>query len=197
MTSISDVFATGLAEVKKVWSRFFVLGILLVILGATCIVKAQAATTYSILALGWVLMISGAIWLINSFFAVDGPIFFLYLMNALLRGGVGYLLIRHRAAGAEGVTMVLAVLFVIGGLFRTIGASVIRFPLWGLAVVAGLVSIGLGIFLMANWSTASTFFVGIVIGVDLLFDGAALMAFAGALHRLPTGMAGTHASRDR
>ena len=81
--------------------------------------------------------------------------------------------------------MVLAVLFIVGGLFRAIGASVIKFPWWGGMVLAGLVSVGLGIFVIANWSATSTFFVGIVIGVDLIFDGAALSAFAGAIRRLP------------
>jgi uncharacterized membrane protein HdeD (DUF308 family) len=73
----------------------------------------------------------------------------------------------------------------VGGLFRTTAASAIKFPWWGSTVLAGLVSLGLGIFVIANWGVTSTFFVGIVIGVDLIFDGAALSAFAGAIRRLP------------
>ena len=81
--------------------------------------------------------------------------------------------------------MVLAVLFIVGGLFRTAGASVIKFPWWGWTVFAGLVSVGLGVYLLATYPLASTIFIGIVIGVDLIFDGAALTAFAGAIHSLP------------
>ena len=160
-------------------------GILLMCLGATCIVKAQTATYFSILALGWVLAISAVFWLIGSFQALGWSGFFIYLLNALIRGVTGYLLIRHPNAGAEGVTMVLAVLFIVGGLFRTAGASVIRFPWWGWTAFAGLVSIGLGVYLVATWATASTIFVGIAIGVDLIFDAAALIAFAAAIHSLP------------
>jgi len=185
MSKISDLFTAEIAEVRKSWGWFLTLGILLTILGALCIVKAQTATTFSILVLGWILVISGVFWLVNSFLTITVPIFFLFLLNALIRGGVGYLLIRHPNAGAEGVTMVLAVLFIVGGLFRTIGASVIKFPWWGWTVLAGLVSVGLGIFVIAHWGATSTFFVGIVIGVDLIFDGAALSAFAGAIRRLP------------
>jgi uncharacterized membrane protein HdeD (DUF308 family) len=185
MSKISDVFAAGIAEIRKSWGWFLALGILLVALGALCIVKAQTATAFSILVLGWILVISGVFWLVNAFLTFNWSLFFLCLLNALIRGGVGYLLIRHPNAGAEGVTMVLAVLFIVGGLFRTIGASVIKFPWWGWTVVAGLVSVGLGIFVIANWGVTSTFFVGIVIGVDLIFDGAALSAFAGAIRRLP------------
>jgi uncharacterized membrane protein HdeD (DUF308 family) len=123
MTSISEVFMDGIAEVRKSWGWFLVIGILLMILGATCIVKSQTATAFSILALGWVLIISGVFWIINSVLTITWPIFFLHLLNGLIRGGVGYLLIHHPNAGAEGVTMVLAVLFIVGGLFRTAGAS--------------------------------------------------------------------------
>jgi uncharacterized membrane protein HdeD (DUF308 family) len=45
--------------------------------------------------------------------------------------------------------------------------------------------VGLGIFVIANWGVTSTVFIGIVIGVDLLFDGGALVAFAAAIRSLP------------
>jgi len=84
------------------------------------------------------------------------------------------------------VTMVLAVLFIVGGLFRTAGASVIKFPWWGWTVLSGIVAVVLGVYILANWPVASTFFVGIVIGVDLLFDGGALTAFSAAIRSLPS-----------
>jgi len=185
MTTLSDVFAAGLEQVRKSWGWFLVFGILLTVLGLLCIVKAQTATTFSILALGWVLAISGVVWLVNSFYALNWHGFFLFLLNALIRGVTGYLLIRHPDAGAQGVTMLLAALFIVGGIYRGIGAIVIQFPRWGLTVLSGLVSFALGAYLLTRWPAASTYFIGIVIGVDLIFDGAALAAFAGAIHSLP------------
>ena len=185
MSSLSDVFLAGLERVRKSWGWFLVIGILLMMLGGVCVVKAQTATTFSILALGWVLVISGVLWLVNSFYAFSWHGFFLYLLNAIIRGVTGYLLIRHPDAGAEGVTMLLAALFIVGGLFRATGASVIQFPRWGWVVFSGLVSLALGIYLMTIWHTASIFFVGMIIGIDLIFDGAALVGFASAIHSLP------------
>jgi uncharacterized membrane protein HdeD (DUF308 family) len=101
------------------------------VLGIMCIGKAQTATTFSILALGWVLAISGVVWFVNSFQAWTWVGFLVYLLNAILRCVTGYLLIRHPDAGAEGVTMVLAALFIVGGLFRVAAASAIQFPRWG------------------------------------------------------------------
>ena len=50
----------------------------------------------------------------------------------------------------------------------------------------GLVSVALGVYLLAIWTTASTFFVGLAIGIDLVLDGAALVGLAAAIHSLPT-----------
>jgi uncharacterized membrane protein HdeD (DUF308 family) len=186
MNNVSDFFAAGLEQVRKSWRWFLVFGILLTILGVICVGKAQTATTFSILALGWVLAISGVVWLINSFYAFTSYGFFLYLLNAIIRGVTGYLLIRHPDAGAAGVTMVLAALFIVGGLFRAAGASVIRFPRWRWTAFSGLVAVALGIYLLATWSATSTYFIGLAIGIDLIFDGAALIGFAAAIRSLPT-----------
>jgi uncharacterized membrane protein HdeD (DUF308 family) len=87
--------------------------------------------------------------------------------------------------------MVIVSLFVVGGLFRTVGASVIQFPRWGWTVFAGLVSVALGVYLLATGTATSTYFVGLAIGIDLVFDGTALVGFAGAIHSLPTAQSRT------
>jgi hypothetical protein len=72
MSSFSDVFAAGLEQVRKSWGWFLGFGILLSILGIVCVGKAQTATTFSILALGWVLMISGVLWLLIGLWGNPG-----------------------------------------------------------------------------------------------------------------------------
>jgi uncharacterized membrane protein HdeD (DUF308 family) len=62
MTYLADTFTAGLDQVRKSWGRFLIFGMLLILLGILCVAKAQTATTFSILVLGWILAISGAIW---------------------------------------------------------------------------------------------------------------------------------------
>jgi uncharacterized membrane protein HdeD (DUF308 family) len=184
MAKSTNVFLAGIEELEKSWGWFLVLGILLMALGVACVATARTATTVSILVLGWVLIISAAVWLANAFQAWSWSGFFVYLLNAIIRGVTGYLLVTHPNAGAEGITMLIASLFIVGGVFRTAGASFIQFPRWGWTAVAGLISVILGVYLLANWSTVSTFFIGLAIGIDLIFDGSALVGFAGAIHSL-------------
>ena len=185
MAYISSVFAAGIEEVRKSWGWFFVCSIVLMVLGAVCIVKDQTATKFSILALGWVLAISAVVWLVNSFQAWTWGGFFVYALSAIIRGVTGYLLICHPDAGARAVTMVLAILFIVGGIFRVVGAGAIRFPRWGWTAFSGVVSAILGISLLIAWPTASSYFVGLAIGIDLVLDGSALLGFAAAIHSLP------------
>jgi uncharacterized membrane protein HdeD (DUF308 family) len=39
--------------------------------------------------------------------------------------------------------------------------------------------------LLTQWPVASVWFLGFAIGVDLIFDGVAITAFASAIHSLP------------
>lgn len=185
MTNVTDFIAAAVDKVRKSWAWFLVTGILLIILGALCIGKAQTATTFSILTLGWILVISAAAWLVCAFYTFGTYGFSSYFPNQVLRGVTGYLLISHPSAGAQAVTILLALLFIVLGIFRGAMASLYKFPGWRWSVLSGVVTFGLGVFVLAAWHRASTYLFGAVIGVDLIFDGVSLLGFASAIHRLP------------
>src|SRR5262245_59498840 len=125
LTTAADFFAAGLEHVRKSWTWFLVVGTLLIVLGILSVGKAQTATKFSILVLGWILAISGVLWLVNAFWAFSWHGFFFFLLNGIIRGATGYLLLRHPDVGAAGVTMMLASLFIVAGLFRAVAAGVI------------------------------------------------------------------------
>jgi uncharacterized membrane protein HdeD (DUF308 family) len=175
----------GINEIRRSWGWFLVLGILLMILGAICVVGNMTATFATVLVLGWLLLISGVFALIHALQVRNWSGFLLFFLSALLRGFTGYLLIRYPAAGAVGLTLILASFFVVGGLFRATGAAVLKFPRWGWATFSGVVSLVLGIMLLVQMPVSSVWFIGFAIGVDMIFDGASLIGFATAIHSLP------------
>lgn len=172
----------GMEEIRASWGWFLALGILLTVLGVACIAFSATATFTTVLVFGWLLLVSGVFALVQAFTVGTWSGFFLYLLSALLRGFTGYLLIRYPSTGAESLTLVLAVFFIVGGLFRAIGFAMAKFPRWGWAVAAGVVSIVLGILLLTQMPNVSVWFIGFAIGVDLIFDGAAVIGFATAIH---------------
>ncbi len=137
------------------------------------------------LVFGWLLLFSGIIALIHGFRTHTWRGFLLSLLGALFRGFTGYLLIRYPGAGAATLTLVLASFFIVGGLFRAIGAGTLKLPRWGWSVFSGIVSVVLGIMLLAQMPVSSIWFIGFAIGIDLIVDGASLISLATAIHRLP------------
>ena len=175
----------GIEEIRSSWGWFLVLGMLLIVLGAACIVFDITATFATVYVFGWFLMIAGVVALVHAFRTRTWSGFFLYLPSALFRGFVGYVLIRYPMTGAATLTLVLASLLVVLGLFRAIGAEMAKFPRWGWAVFAGVISTILGIMLLAEMPISAVWFIGFALGVDFVADGIGVLAFAGAIHSLP------------
>jgi uncharacterized membrane protein HdeD (DUF308 family) len=182
---IAESLVAGVHEMRSSWGWFLALGILLILLGVVCIIGDVTATFVTVIAFGWLLMISGVVSLIQAFRVPTWSGFLLHLLSAVLRGFTGYVLVRYPGAGAVAVTLIIASFFVVGGTFRAVGAAMMRFPQWGWAVFSGVVAVLLGIMLLAQMPTSSLWFIGFAIGIDMILEGASLVGFAMAVHRLP------------
>jgi uncharacterized membrane protein HdeD (DUF308 family) len=178
-------FVAGINEIRSSWGWFLAAGIGLLVLGAICIIGSVAATFATILVVGWLLLFGGVVALVHAFRMRTWSGFFPYFVTALLRGFTGYLLIRYPLAGALTFTLVLALFFVVGGLLRTTGAAMMKFPNWGWIVFSGVVSVVLGIMLLVQMPVSSLWFLGFAVGVEMLVDGGSLVGFATAIHSLP------------
>ena len=104
-----------------------------------------------------------------------------------MRGVAGYLLIRYPGSGEVSITILLASLFIVGGIFRTVGASTLRFPSCGWTGFSGIVSLIVGFMLIYQLPTASLWFIGFLVGVDFIFDGISLITFGTAVKSVPAG----------
>jgi uncharacterized membrane protein HdeD (DUF308 family) len=180
---VTGSLALGLEHLHRAWGWFVALGVALVILGVVCILGEIETTLITVIVLGWFLLISGVIALVHAFRTRTWTGFFLYLLSAVLRVVTGYLLIRYPLIGALTLTLLLATLFIVGGVFRAVGAASLRFPQWGWTAVSGIIGIVLGVMLLSQLPASSLWFLGLAVGIDLVFEGSALMALGAALRR--------------
>jgi uncharacterized membrane protein HdeD (DUF308 family) len=185
--SIGASIATGLDKIHDSWGWFIALGIALIVLGGVCILGDITATLVTVLAFGWLLIMGAVVALIQAFQVRTWSGFFLFFLSALLRGFTGYLLVRYPLAGEYGLTLLLASFFIVGGVFRAIGAGALKFPQWGWAVFSGIVSVALGVMLLTQLPLVSLWFIGLAVGIDLIFDGGWFIALGAALRGVPTG----------
>ena len=176
---------SSVAEVRSSWGWFLALGVLFILGGAACVIGNVSATFATVLLFGWILLLSGVVALVHAFRTHTWGGFFLSLLTALLRGFTGYLLIQYPLVGAASLTLILASFFIVGGLFRAIGAGMLKFPRWGWSAFSGVLSVVLGTMLLAQMPVSSVWFIGFAIGIDLIFDGASLIGVGKALRSLP------------
>jgi uncharacterized membrane protein HdeD (DUF308 family) len=72
--------------------------------------------------------------------------------------------------------MLMAVFFLVSGLFQFIGSIWVALPGWGWQAVDGIIAIVLGLLVLAQWPASGLWVIGLFIGIDLIFYGAARIA---------------------
>jgi uncharacterized membrane protein HdeD (DUF308 family) len=177
-------FHTGLHELRRHWGWYLALGIALIILGIIALGNSLLATLASMLVLGWLLIIGGAIQIVQAFRTRDWGGFFLHLLAGILYVVVGVLAVVNPAVSALALTLLLASFFLVVGLFRIITALVMRFPSWGWALVNGIITLLLGILIWAEWPVSGLWVIGMFVGIEMILSGWSWVMLALAARRL-------------
>lgn len=169
-----DIFKKNFSSfdhIRKNWGWFLGLGIFFIALGLLSIASAAFVTLLSVVFLGGLLLAAGVVQIVYTFSISQWSGFFLSLLSGILYAVVGFLLIAHPAAGALSLTLLLAALYIVGGIFRIVGSATMRFEHWGLALFSGIVKLVLGMLIWAGWPDTGLWVFGLFIGIDLVFYG--------------------------
>lgn len=177
-------------ELSKRWGWLLAFGILLVIVGILALAAPFVATAAGVAFIGFMLLLGGIFELILAFTSRRWRGFSLHLLVGILGGMVGLMMLIHPGYGAAAITLLLALLFLGGGIVRIVDALAERFPNWGLSLAAGIVSALLGIFVLAAWPVSSILLIGVVIGVELLVRGATWITMAFVVQRVSHDLRG-------
>ena len=165
-------------ELVQYWGWFLAFGIGLLVLGVTAVARSVTATIASMLFFGWLLVIASGIEISQAVMVGQWAGFFHHLLAAILFGVTGLLLVTRPVISAEVVTVVMAMFFIIGGLFQLIGSWAIALPGWGWQVADGIIAIILGLLVLAQWPASGLWVIGLFLGIDLIFYGCAWIALA-------------------
>ncbi|MGW7330105.1 HdeD family acid-resistance protein [Streptomyces sp. NPDC054840] len=173
---------------KKKLSRSFALmtalGVILVLAGLVGLVYTGVATLTSMFLFGWLLLVGGAVGLLQAVQSRGSNYFWLAVVVAAINLAAGFVILRRPEASAEALTMFAALLFLTGGVFRLVGALVVRGADFGLAVVQGAFGILLGFLVLSNWPGNSLYVIGTFFSLALLFDGLSLVAMGMGSRRI-------------
>lgn len=170
--------ASDVSTAHRQWGWYLALGILLILVGFYAIYAEGLATLASIFALGFVLLIAGVAQIVGAFMSRGAGHVILLLLVGFLDIIVGFALLQHPAIGALAVTLLLAALFLFGGIFRFVSALWLQFPNYGWVAFSGVISFILGLLLWMQWPVSAFWFIGFAVGLNFIFAGIAWSALA-------------------
>ena len=179
----NDASVGALVHVPLKTGWLLTLGIVLIVVGTFSIVVSMWATLVSVLLFGWLLLFTGAVEVGYSFRQAKWTGILLHVVNGALSLVAGFLLVANPAAGALVLTLLMAMFFMIGGVFRIVTTIVMKLPHQGWLLLSGIVTLLLGIFIWRQLPGAAVWLIGTFVGVDMLFIGWSWVMLALAARR--------------
>lgn len=152
------------------------LGVLLVLAGLVLLGNTVLATALSVLILGWTTLVAGAALLVRSLLRWRSEGLSSTVLGAAVLIAVGLFILRNPLAGAVALTLVAGAMFLASGIARVFMAPQLGGGARILLLLGGLVSIGLGLWVVFNLSTATLTLLGVMVGVQTVVEGVSLIA---------------------
>jgi uncharacterized membrane protein HdeD (DUF308 family) len=165
---------------------FLAEGIILVILGVLAIVVPPLATLAVTILIGWLFVISGIAGVIMTFMARRAPGFWWALLSAVIALVAGAFLLWQPLVGVLSLTYVLIAFFLIDGVLSIFLSIEHRRELvgrWGWILLSGVVDLIIAGIILAGLPGTAAWALGLLVGIDLVFGGTALIMVALAARR--------------
>jgi uncharacterized membrane protein HdeD (DUF308 family) len=171
-------------EAVKHSGKLIAIGVLLVVCGMLGLIAETAFSYASISILGAVAFVAGIFMAIHAFQSKGWKTFLIQSLFAALYIGIGVYVWIAPTAALEGLTIWLAALFLITGVMRIIAAiqngsgGNIFWP-----AISGVLSIVLGVMILNSWPEGSLWVPGLLLAIELLLQGWALVFIGLAIKR--------------
>jgi uncharacterized membrane protein HdeD (DUF308 family) len=167
--------------------KFFLWGILLMMLGVLAISTCTFTTLVSVMVLGFFLLFAGCVVILDTFTFWHGRDhgFVLHLLAGILYLAAGLLLLSNPIEGSISITFLLGVIYTVLGLTRIFFSTALRLPYWGWTLSNGIITLLIGILILMSWPASSLFIIGLFVGIDIFFCGLAYTMASVAASKMP------------
>lgn len=177
-----DEFAeTTMTAAHLHWRALLIEGIVLSVLGVAAIALPLLAGLAIAILFGWLILIGGTVGLVTTLMGRHAPGFGWALLSAILWIAAGLAALMWPAAGLVYFTFLLFAWFAVEGVAMVMYALSHRrgaTARWGWMLFSGLVNLALALMLLAGMPGTAAWALGLVVGVNLMFNGISLTAMA-------------------
>ena len=186
--NIEQIQRAVASSLHQHWVMFLIEGIILMVLGLLAIVLPPVAALAVEILFGWLFLVSGVVGLVTTFWMRQAPGFWWALLSAVLGIGAGIVLLAWPLSGVLSLTLVLIVFFTIEGVASVMYALEHKRELsgrWGWMLSSGVVDLILAAIIFAGLPGTAAWAIGLLVGINMIFGGSALIAMAMHARDLP------------
>jgi len=165
-------------------------GVLLIIIGMLAVGSPVLAAVAVNAVIAWLIVLAGVVHLVLAFHAHGAGSLICKLLVGIAYVFFGVYLIAHPALGVVSLTLVLASLFLVEGIFdialffqmRSVGGST-----W--VLTDGIITLLLGLMIYLQWPSSSNWAIGTLVGVSMIVSGLTRLMLSLAVRKATAALA--------
>jgi uncharacterized membrane protein HdeD (DUF308 family) len=176
-----------LSAYRRNWPWFVLLGAALIVVGLIALGALVIASLATAVAIGALLVVSGVAEIVGAFWSRGWSGVLLHLLSGVLSLVVGGLFLWAPVDALLALTLLLACLLTVGGVFKIGAALTYRFEGRGWVLVSGVIDLAIAVLILLEWPASALWVLGMFVGISLVFRG---------LHWIGLGIALRAAGKD-
>jgi uncharacterized membrane protein HdeD (DUF308 family) len=186
-TSPSPSFgaAAGLEPLRAKSGWIVALGVVYVLAGILALGSVVFATAVTVFVVGIMMLIAGVAEVFNAFQIKTWGKFLLWLLVGILYIVAGFVTFENPLLTGVVLTLFLAFCLIASGIMRIfLGFSMRQGSPWIWVVLSGVITLLLGLVILAHWPVSGLFVLGMLLGIDLIFAGVGWIGVGLGLRRV-------------
>lgn len=163
---------TLFGELEKNWGWLLLFGLVSIVLGTIGLGMTFLLTEVSVVFFGVLLVVGGVFQLLDAIKCRGWKAMAWHVLIALLYVAAGLLMVLKPVLASLSLTLFIAYALIAIGVLRAIMAFQLR-PAqgWWWPLVAGIVSVLLGVLILLEWPQSGLWVIGLFVAVELIFNG--------------------------
>lgn len=163
---------SGIEPLRAKWGWIVALGVLYTVAGFIALGSVMMATVASVFLVGAMMLIAGVGEVVSAFQMKSWGKFILWMLLGALYIVAGFSAFENPLLAAAFLTLLLGAALVASGIMRVFLAfSMKAQTMWVWVLISGIVTLLLGVVILAHWPVSSLYILGLFLGIDLIFAG--------------------------
>ncbi len=182
MSSIAET--AGLAPLRAKSGWIVALGVVYVIAGLVALGSVVFATVVTVFVVGVMMLIAGVAEVANAFQIKSWGKFLLWLLLGALYIVAGLVTFENPLLAAALLTLLLGFSLIASGVMRIVLALSMKEEMpWIWVAVSGVITLLLGLIIVAHWPVSGLYSLGLFLGIDLIIAGVGWIGIGLGLKR--------------